>query len=464
MSGSSQPANEPIRSDERDALFAPLGSDLLKPCALAVSGGSDSTALMVLWADWLARQGGEASLHTVITVDHGLRPQAADEARAVARQAAALGFRHVTLTWPDPKPQSGLQEAARGARYRLMGDYMRAHGIGLLLTAHTRDDLAETLLMRLARGSGLDGLAAMAPRLSLSDLGFADAAGAPGPDIARPLLGMPKARLRATLEVSGVAWMEDASNRSPAFERSRLRAARAQLDALGLTDAKLALSATRLLRVRRALEHSVAQFCDPAAGAVTFDACGVIVIDRARLQAAEGEIALRVLARAIAAAGGSDQPVPLAKLETIVETIERRDAESAKWTLARATITAKDRVVLVEREPGREPLPRIVLQPGERARWDGRFDVQVARKFANGLVEVRALDEATFSKLREQGAVTTRVSPRLAATVPSFWGGEVLVAVPSLDYWATPHARQCLTADFAWTNATRDNLRVSDRS
>src|SRR5262252_8430617 len=108
--------------------------------ALAVSGGSDSVAMMVLFADWLRQQGGDGNRHTVLTVNHRLRAQAAAEARAVAEHAAA-----------------------RAARYRLMGDYMAAHGLRTLLVAHTRDDQAETLLMRLARGSGLDGLAAMAP-------------------------------------------------------------------------------------------------------------------------------------------------------------------------------------------------------------------------------------------------------------------------------------------------------------
>ena len=128
---------------------------------LAVSGGSDSTALMVLFADWLAQcgQGTLPFMPTVLTVDHRLRPQSAREAQAVARRAQELGFRHATLVWEEEKPASGLQAAARGARYRLLADYAGRHGITCLLTGHTADDQAETLLMRLTRGSGLDGLA-----------------------------------------------------------------------------------------------------------------------------------------------------------------------------------------------------------------------------------------------------------------------------------------------------------------
>ena len=147
------------------ACSAPIRSAPSRACALAVSGGSDSTALMVLFADWLRQRRADAGAHTVLTVDHGLRPESAAEARAVADQAAALGFRHALLVWRGPKPSTGLQAAAREARYQLMRDYMGAHDIATLFTAHTRDDQAETLLMRLARGSGLDGLAAIAPSI-----------------------------------------------------------------------------------------------------------------------------------------------------------------------------------------------------------------------------------------------------------------------------------------------------------
>ena len=171
----------------------------------------------------------------------------------------------------------------------------------------------------------------------------------------------PRARLRATLQARGIAWIEDPSNQSPEFERPRLRAARAHLDEPGLTDAMLALSATRLLRARRALDRVVGEFCSPDAGAVVVDPCGYVTIDRARLQAAEEEIALRVLGRVIAAAGGSDEQVSLAKLETIVASLLAAGLGTTRWTLARAMITASDQTVTVEREPGREPLPRLEL-------------------------------------------------------------------------------------------------------
>jgi tRNA(Ile)-lysidine synthase len=442
---------DPIRPEEVSGLFAPFARHL--PCALAVSGGSDSTALMVLFADWLRLERQDPARHAVVTVDHGLRADSAAEARLVARAAHGLGLAHTTLVWHGPKPQSGIQAAARRARYRLIGDYLRARGIALLLTGHTRDDQAETLLMRLARGSGLDGLGAMAPLspLAVQRAGEGETGAAGGwLWIGRPLLDVAKARLRATLEARGMAWIEDPSNAAPEFERARLRAARAQLDALGLTPAMLALSAARLARVRRALDGIVDRLCDPAAGVVRADPCGVIAIDRAGLLEAGEEIALRVLDRAIAAAGGAGEPVPLGRLEPLAAAIRAGGtAASGRWTLARALVAAEGPTVLVEREPGREPLPQIALRPGDSALWDGRFRVQVAPTFAGGPVEVRALGEAGVRDLRRHGEIAEATRGRAAALVPSFWLDGRLVAVPSLGYRSASSAAGDLAAAFA---------------
>ena len=435
------PNHDPIRPDELDGLFARFSA--FGPCALAVSGGSDSTALMVLFADWLSLRGEDAGRCTVLTVDHGLRATSADEARAVAAAATQLGFRHATLAWEGPKPRAGIQAAARSARYRLMGGYLQAHGIGLLLTGHTRDDQAETLLMRLARGSGLDGLAAMAPLSALGEGGPGDG----GRWIGRPLLDVPKTCLRATLEARGLRWMEDPSNIAPEFERARLRAVRVHLDALGLTPAMLALSAARLARARRAVERMVDELCDPRAGAVRVDALGVVVIDRGRLRQAAEEIALRVLERAILAAGGAGERVPLGKLEALLGGV--RDAHAAapgKWTLARALITAEASAVRIEREPGREPLPELTLAPGTAALWDGRFRVRVASGL--GPVQVQALGEPTLRDLRRRGHVAQDAPVRAAAAVPSVWHRGNLIAVPPLRYWAPPHTAADLEAVF----------------
>jgi tRNA(Ile)-lysidine synthase len=429
---------QPIRAGELEGLFGPYGDRFAQACALAVSGGSDSTALMVLFADWLRQRGAVAGVHTVLTVDHGLRPVSAAEARAVADRAATLGFQHAILAWEGAKPRTGIQAAARAVRYGLMCEYMRAHDLPTLLTAHTLDDQAETLLMRLARGSGLDGLAAMAPWTETGPPGTT------GPlSILRPLLGVAKARLRATLEARRIPWTEDPSNQSPAFERTRWRAARGNLETLGLSSAMLASSARRLQRARAALEAVTDAYCAEERGLVRTDRrYGVFCIDREQLCRAPEEIALRVIGRCIAAAGGSGEPVPLGRLEPVVARLRRCNGGQAgiipgdadgRWTLARAQITAAGQVVQVEREPGRLPLPVLALAGGSRALWDGRFAVEIADGFG-GSLEVRALGSAGLAELKRLGRAVKATSALLLA--PSFWRGTELLAVPAIDFWA----------------------------
>ena len=437
MSGDSGP----IRPDELDGLFVPLGDFDSRACiGLAVSGGSDSTALMVLFADWLTRNSAEPGLHTVLTIDHRLRPESGTEAEVVARHATSLGFRHAILVWEGPKPQTGLQAAARAARHRLLASYATTHGIARLLTAHTADDQAETLLMRLARGSGVDGLGAMA-----SHTVFSTPEG-PSLTIVRPLLEVPKARLRATLEQRGIAWIEDPSNQSPAFERTRLRAARTEFESLGLTTGMLALSARRLHRVRAALERWVDDVCNPERALFHADACGFVRIDGPALRALPLEVALRVLLRAIALAGGSGAPVPLAGLEPIAEAIVTGPAAAA-WTLARAKISAGPAHVVVEREPPRAALPTLTLEPGMQACWDGRFLVRAGPGLAAG-VQVRALGEEGLRGLRPLVAMPSRVPAGALRMLPGFWRGAGLIAVPSLGFWAEEGLQCELAATF----------------
>ena len=432
---------QPIGADEVAGLFAPLLPGAGEPVALAVSGGCDSTALMALFADWLGGEGADAGRHVVLTVDHRLRPESTAEAGAVAARAAALGFAHATLVWEGEKPRSGIQAAARAARYRLMLGYLAAHRITTLITAHTQDDQAETLLMRLARGSGLDGLAGVAPALDVV---------APGGEarvrLLRPLLGVPRLRLKATLDARGLGWSEDPTNISLAFERPRLRAARAALDALGLTDAMLASSVRRLRRARAALEAIADAVGREETGIVRADRCGFFVIDRERLGRLPEELIVRLIGRCIAAAGGSGEPVPLAKLEAVVAgLVGLGHAGTGSWTLARAHISAGTGAIRIEREPGRRPLPTVTLAAGERACWDGRFAVAAGHELESSL-HVRALGVAGLRELARLGHPVKATSA--LRLVPAFWQGKELVAVPTLDFWANAGFAALIAADF----------------
>lgn len=221
-----------------DPLIATLRSGLPGPGphGLAVSGGGDSMALMHLAA-------AAGILAEVATVDHGLRPEAADEARMVAGQAAALGYRHETLVWDGPSASGNLADAGRLARRRLLADWARRRGLQAVVLAHTEDDVAETFLMRLARGAGVDGLSAMAPAFD-----------ADGVQFLRPLLAVSRPALRDWLVAREIPWAEDPTNADPAYDRTRARSALAALAPLGLTSARLAEVAGHLGQARLALE------------------------------------------------------------------------------------------------------------------------------------------------------------------------------------------------------------------
>jgi len=334
-------ADQAVRDDEANALFS--GLENLRGLVLAVSGGPDSTALLVLAARWASRRKRAPKL-LAVTVDHGLRPEAGREAAAVGRLARRLGVPHRTLRWRGDKPKTGLQEAARGARYRLLAQAAVRAGYRHIVTAHTLDDQAETVLFRLARGSGLTGLAGMAEALPVpSETGS-------GVFLVRPLLRVPKARLIATLNASGIPYSEDPTNRDPRFTRARLRAlmpalAREGLDARGLS--RLAL------RLRRA--ESTVEFAVDAARAALVPGRwrerGPITFPTKRFAELPAEVGLRLLGRAIAQVGG-EGPVELAKLEALYDAL-RQARLRLRRTLAGALITLGNDRLTVEPAPAR---------------------------------------------------------------------------------------------------------------
>ncbi len=434
-------ADAPIVEAELDGLFAPLAP--FEVLILAVSGGADSIAMMHLVARWSERHADTPRTLIVATVDHALRPQSRGEAEWVAGEARALRLAHEVLTWQGAKPSTGVQNAARTARYRLLSELGWRHGGAgpvAIVTAHTEDDQAETFLMRLARGSGLDGLTGMSESRILR----------PGAScrLLRPLLRISGRRLKATLNARGLSWIEDPSNESDRFERVRLRKAKEHLAALGLTNAAIALSAQRLERAREALEVAAAKL-ETAAGLDTHE--GAFASFDARVfQAAPEELRLRVLARLISAFGGQDAPARLAKLETFVSRLGTPDFSAA--TLGGCIITRHADEVCVFREPGRAELPQLVLAPGDVAVWDRRFRVGLAPAAA-GTVAVRALGAAQFAKARRDLGAESGLPPaRAAATLPTFWQDGVLVAAPQLAGFISPRpemARHC-SAEFVW--------------
>lgn len=325
-----------------------LFRDLEKSPALivAVSGGPDSTALLLLAARWRDSLRNAPEL-IAVTVDHGLRAESVGEAKAVAALARKLGVAHRTLRWSGTKPKAGLQEAARNERYRLLAAAAKKAGATHVITAHTLDDQAETVLMRLARGSGIAGLAAMTRESALA-----------GVTIVRPFLDIPKARLLATLRREKIPFADDTSNRDPRFTRVRMRALMPLLEREGLTPRRLVLLARRARRAEEALASAVAQ-ASHAVSRGPWSEGTRLEFDLAAFLQLPAEVSLRLLGRAVAHAG-DEGPVELAKLETLHDVL-RGDAArggAVRRTLAGAVVCCRQGTLVIERAPARRSRER----------------------------------------------------------------------------------------------------------
>ena len=331
-----------IADRELSALFSDFSD--FRRILLAVSGGPDSTALLSLAARWRAgRKNGPALI--AVTIDHRLRREAKKEAASVARLAKRLKIPHHILGWAGKKPKTGLQEAARAARYSLLLELARKAGAEAIATAHTRDDQAETVLHRIARGSGIGGLAGIRRRRERD-----------GIVLLRPLLDVPKTRLVAILHKAGIPFADDPSNRDPRFLRTRLRALAPDLEREGIDAAKLSLLARRLARANAAIEEAAAEEWKRA---LRGSSQGAIALDAPSYFALPAEIALRLLGRAIDSAG-YEGPAELRKLEALQEALA--DAKAAnrtyKRTLAGAVIALDGRRLSIGAAPARRKLAR----------------------------------------------------------------------------------------------------------
>jgi tRNA(Ile)-lysidine synthase len=345
--------HSPISAQDAKRLFADWKA--APAIVLAVSGGPDSIALMWLAARWRSTLARGPRL-IAVTVDHGLRAEAAAEARDVKRLARTLDLTHRTMRWTGEKPKTGLPAAARTARYRLLAQAARASGATHVLTAHTRDDQAETVLMRLLRGSGIGGLAAMA-RESERD----------GVLLARPFLHVSKSQLVATLKKAKIGFADDPTNRDTNFTRPRLREIMPVLAAEGGDARNLARLASRLARANQAVEILVdgaeryLALRDreaPRAGldASAFDASS---FDAKAFAALPEEIRLRLLKRAIDRFG-REGPAELGKVEALLAALDQAGEKKGKvprprlkQTLAGALVSLTDGRIRVEPAPPR---------------------------------------------------------------------------------------------------------------
>jgi tRNA(Ile)-lysidine synthase len=398
----------PLAAAEFAAALAPFGPFEAAPhLAVAVSGGADSMALALLANAWARRRGGRV---TGLIVDHGLRPESADEARRVATWLRARAIAPQILSWHGDKPVADIQAAARAARYALLAGWCRRHGVLHLLLAHHRDDQAETLLLNLARGAGVDGLAAMPPVAARN-----------GVRLLRPLLTTPKFRLVAILRAARQAWIEDPSNAAPRFRRTAAR----QLSAEALASLapgevsaerlgeRLAATAGRMARARAVLDAATAALL---ATAVEVSPHGYAVLDAGAVRRAPEEIALRALARVVACVSGGSYPPRLDGLSRVLRGL----GQAA--TFAGCQLAPGRGGLLVWRESAAVG-DAVTLRAGAWTVWDGRFRVRATRAGCR----VAALGAA-----RVESAIT--IPRAVRPSLPALWDASGLAAVPALGF------------------------------
>lgn len=389
--------------------------------AVAVSGGADSLALAVLLHRWVRARGGTV---TALTVDHGLRPGAAAEAVRVGKILGGQGLAHRILRWRGAKPTANVQAAARRARYALLSDWCARRGVLHLALGHQLEDQAETFLLRLGRGSGLDGLAAMPAVTATRDV-----------RLLRPLLGIPRARLEATLRRRGLIWIDDPSNRDPAHARVRLRALQPKLTDEGLTPSRLAATADRLGRARAALERTTAAVL---ACAATAHPAGFVRLDPGPLAAAAPEVGLRALSRIAMLVGGQEYPPRLERLERLYGRIVAGVATGGPMTgatLGGCRFMPHGGGILVAREPA--TLSAQPVRAGERLVWDHRFALRIARdaRPRRGNLVLGPLGSDGWAEVRAQKPATLAAYPAAVRPgLPALRDGLGVISVPHLGF------------------------------
>ena len=406
-----------------DQMGAMLGPNFPTDIGLAVSGGGDSMVMMQLAADW-ARVFGIRLW--VATVDHGLRPESAAEAEMVKAEATEMGLPHTTLNWTGWNGRGNLQDAARQVRIDLLSSWRG--NCRHVLMGHTQDDQAETVIMRLARGSGVEGLAAIRQRREIRSsatqiqLGKGEMSpeGPPWPEdagdtweVLRPLLNVGRAQLRHYAKTLRVPFVDDPSNDDPAYARVRARKLIAEMD---VDQATLAATATRMSRATEALQRRA---FDVASQLLLDDPRlpGCVILDRDGFAKIEIDTQLRLLAGALQYVASAAYRPRSEPLEAALDTV----LSGGVATLGGVVLTAQGARIFVAREPN--ALSGISAQIDPDALWDQRW--LISGDVVTGM-QVRALGEAGLLAVPYE---IRKGAPRLAlASLPAIWDGDVLFA------------------------------------
>ncbi len=383
-----------------DALDRVRAGGPVSRLGVAVSGGGDSMALLMLALDWCRAQSVTLA---AATVDHGLRTESADEAQFVKDTCAQHGIDHTTLVWQGAK-QGNLQHNARHARYDLLAGWSRDSGLGAVLLGHTADDQAETFVMRLARGSGVDGLAAM--RADWEDRGMR---------WLRPLLGVTRAGLRDVLTTRNQTWVDDPSNEDPRFDRVRVRQTMGALAQLGLDRARLVDTAERMSQARDALSwlaHDCAVRLSRVEG-------GDVHFALPAFATLPDETRHRLLAHAITYVSST----PYRPRYDALRQAEVDALAGQTRSLQGCLISRRADALVIGREP--QAVAWEQAEPG--ALWDGRWMLAAPdTATAEGLVVMALGDGIAQCK----GWRATGFARTTLMTTPALWADTHLIAAP----------------------------------
>jgi tRNA(Ile)-lysidine synthase len=366
---------------------------------VALSGGGDSVALLHILTQCFQ---GSAVKILAATVDHGLRSDSAQEAQHVATMATRMGIHHEILHWQGWQGDGNLQDQARRARYRLLSDWAMRREVPIVALGHTADDQAETVLMRLARSAGVNGLAAMPVRRRVNQV-----------TLLRPLLRVTRAQLRSYLVQNDLTWVEDPSNQDRRFERVRMRQAMQTLEPLGLTIESLSAVAENMAKAKQALDHSVFLSGQDLAKTI----CGAVVFDKVGLRGQPDEIIHRLLSGALRWVSGAEYPLRRRVMAEALDCVRT----GGGLTLGGCRILSRRGQVWVCREYN--AVRNEVTQPDDL--WDNRW------RLAGGDVldvELRPLGKAGL--LLCPGWRDSGCPQDVLEATPAVWRKQDLIAAP----------------------------------
>lgn len=378
--------------------------------AVAVSGGADSIALCRLSAEYAKKINGKI---VALTVDHGLRKESFDEAVQVNKWLKKLNIEHHILSWQGEKPTSRIEEIARNARYDLLFNWCKTNGCLHLLLAHNQGDQAETFLLRLAKSSGVDGLAAMPAQSFRRDV-----------EILRPLLSFNRERIIATNKALNQEWIEDPSNQSEVFQRVKWRHFFPSLKHLGITNQTIEKAICKQAEIKSVLDNIIAELSSEV---LKISNLGFAEISWAKLENVQKEIICRLLTRVIMVVGGNIYPPKKEQVAYIYENL-KKGYQKAGQTLAGCKIILRknDAQLLVVREKNKLPKPLFLPKQTDYSLFWDRFNISFDGELPqDAFIAPLGCGKKSFFP---------QIYPQVLVSLPAIFLKDSLLLVPHLGY------------------------------